>query len=81
MADGGLTLHLDEALSDRLRLAAEMSGEDINAYAARAIDFAIGPERDWAIDEAIADDTLANGTGIPLASFLDRLDTFGGSAA
>ena len=80
MADGGLTLQLDESLSHRLRLAAEASGEEVNAFAARAIDYAINPERDWSVDEAIADETLANGTGIPLDSFLQRLDTFGRSA-
>ena len=77
MADGGLTLHLDTDLADRLRRAAEAAGDNVDSYAARALDYVIGPDRDWSVDEAIAEETIRNGDGIPLETFVARLDDFG----
>ncbi|WP_421728853.1 hypothetical protein [Brevundimonas sp.] len=79
MADGGLTLHLENDLAERLRQAAKAAGDDVDTYLARALDYAIGPVSDRADDEAIAEETMRAGDGIALDDFLVRLDGFGRS--
>lgn len=77
MAVGGLTLHLDAALAERLRRAADAAGADIDAYALSALDYAVPSIRDWSEDRAIAAETVRDGSGIPLADFLGHLEGFG----
>jgi predicted transcriptional regulator len=50
MADGGLTIELDEALTERLRAAASAAGESLQDYAINALKAAAGDG--W--DEAVA---------------------------
>ena len=52
MADGGMTLNIDEALAQRLRDAAQSVGESVEVYARQALEaFSGAEEGDW--DESI----------------------------
>ena len=52
MADGGMTLDIDEALAQRLRDAAQSVGESVEVYARQAlVAFSGAEDDDW--DEAI----------------------------
>jgi predicted transcriptional regulator len=52
MADGGLTLNIDQALAEKLRNAARSVGESVEVYARQALEaFSGAEEGDW--DEAI----------------------------
>ena len=63
MADGGLTLQIDEALAERLKARAEAAGQSVEDFALRLLeeDAAI-----WDEVDAICDATIANDDGIPL---------------
>lgn len=63
MADGGLTLQIDEALAERLKARAEAVGQSVEDFALRLLeeDAAI-----WDEVDAICDATIANDDGIPL---------------
>ena len=63
MADGGMTLTIDEVLAERLRARAEAAGQSVEDFALRLLeeDAAI-----WDEVDAICDATLANDDGIPL---------------
>ena len=64
MADGGMTLQIDEALAERLKARAEAVGQSVEAFALHLLekeDAAI-----WEEVDAICDATIANDDGIPL---------------
>jgi plasmid stability protein len=63
MADGGMTLTIDEALAERLKARAEAAGQSVEDFARRLLeeDAAI-----WDEVDAICDATIANGDGVPL---------------
>ena len=63
MADGGLKLEIDEALAERLRSAAEASGESVEDFALQALRAAA--DEDWAEDYARVADYEATGRFIP----------------
>ena len=63
MADGGLKLEIDEALAERLRVAAEASGESVEAFALHALRAAA--DEDWAEDYARVAEYEATGRSIP----------------
>ena len=71
MADGGLKLELDEALSDRLKAAAAALGRSVDDYAAELI--ADGLDQDWAESYARFEDYERTGefldAGPALADF------------
>ena len=81
MAGGGLKLELDEALSERLKAAASALGRSVDDYAAELIADGLdqdgSDDPDPAIDEKIADETLARGDGAPWDVYRTRFDTFG----
>ena len=70
MADGELTLHIDADLAARLKSAAEANGESVEAYAKHALEVFADNGADWAEDDRIAAETIANGDGIPLEDVL-----------
>ena len=76
MADGGLTLQIDEALAERLRLAAKAAGESVEAYALQALE-AFGDSGDWGDVERIVDETLARGDGVALNDVRPWLRSWG----
>jgi hypothetical protein len=63
MADGGLKLEIDAALAERLRTAAQASGESVEAFALQALSAAA--DEDWAEDYARVADFEATGRAIP----------------
>lgn len=83
MADGGLTLTIDEALAERLRARAEAAGQSVEDYARQALDQAAETpgfseaEIAYADElDRICDETLRTG-GIPWEQFRERLLTLG----
>ena len=64
MADGGLTLEIDDALAERLRAIAEASGESVEDFAMQALRAAADDE-DWAEDYARVAEYEATGRFIP----------------
>jgi plasmid stability protein len=83
MADGGLTLTIDEALAERLKARAEAAGQSVEDYARQALDHAaeapgFGEAEAAYADEMdrICEETLRTG-GIPWEQFRERLLTLG----
>jgi plasmid stability protein len=83
MADGGLTLQIDEALAERLKARAEVAGQSVEDYARQALDQAAeAPGFNEAhaayADEMdrICEETLRTG-GIPWEQFRERLLNLG----
>jgi len=69
MADGGLTVQIDEHLAADVKAAAEAMGVSVDFYvrktlACRGRDWSNDP--DPAIDEAIADEAWRTGNSVPL---------------
>lgn len=77
MADGALRINLEGSLKERVEKAALAVGETVDSFVAQALDFAVDPDTDWMIDEAIASQTIAGEDGIPLDQFIHRLERFG----
>lgn len=83
MADGGMTIQIDEALADRLRGEAKAAGMPVDDYVLDIL--ASGPpiiDRAWidpdpAIDRRIAEEALASGDYVSLEEFERRMDRFG----
>ena len=71
MADGGLKLEIDEALAERLRVAAEASGESVQDFALQALRAATDDE-DWAEDYARVADYEATGRFVPAAEAMSE---------
>jgi plasmid stability protein len=83
MADDGMTLKLDEALTRRLRTRALEAGQSVEDYARQALDVAAEPlglsERGaayWQEIEAICDEADRTG-GVPWEQVEARLLNFG----
>ncbi|HEY3798983.1 MAG TPA: hypothetical protein VGL58_11570 [Caulobacteraceae bacterium] len=76
MADGGLTLEIDEELARRLRAVAGASGESVEAFALQTLRAAT--DEDWAEDYARAAEYDATGVSYPaeqvMAEFRARLE-------
>lgn len=73
MADGGLTLHLNEPLSSRLETAAASAGQKIEDYAQALIQDVLdaeAPDEDWAEDEARWAEFERTGESYPLEDVL-----------
>lgn len=77
MADGGLTLKIDEALAERLRLAAEAAGESVEAFARRVLEAWSGDAPNWAEVDNIAQATFERDDGIPFEVFEPEVRAFG----
>jgi len=72
MADGEITLKIDQALAERLKARADATGQSIEAVAVESLDLIFGPDRgfgdseaDWDDIQRIVDQTEREG-GIPL---------------
>jgi len=63
MPDGGLKLEIGEALAERLRLAAQASGESLEDFARHALEAAA--DEDWAEDYARVAEFEASGRFVP----------------
>ncbi len=84
MADGEITLKIDAALADSLRVRAEAAGQSVEQYAHDLLKFQ--SERQWGFEDneahwhevrRVADETLRDG-GIPLEDverWVDSWDT------
>ncbi len=72
MADGHLTIPLDEDAADQLQAAADAVGQSPEAYAARAIALVLETER-WAIADARIDDYERTGVAEDAEVFVARL--------
>ena len=64
MADGGMTLQIDEALAERLKARAEAVGQSVEAFALHLLEKEDAAT--WEEVDAICDATIANDDGIPL---------------
>ncbi|MDB5429161.1 MAG: hypothetical protein JWP35_277 [Caulobacter sp.] len=86
MADGGMTLNIDEALAAKLKAAAASAGESVEDYARHALEVFADEQRDG-VDpydpaylralEKIAQDTVDQGTGVPLAEVRRWVESWG----
>ena len=72
MADGHLTIPLDEETADHLQAAADAVGESPEAYAARAIMLALEAER-WAVADARIEEYERTGVAEDAEVFVARL--------
>lgn len=72
MADGSLTLKLDDDTAARLKAAAEAAGESTEDFVLRAVANAL--DDDWAEDRRIAEEYDRTGAFVPMDEALDRLD-------
>jgi predicted transcriptional regulator len=70
MADGALTVELDEALSERLKLAAEAAGRRVDDYAAQLISQALDDR--WSESLARLAEYDRTGEYVPAEEALDR---------
>jgi len=71
MADGGLTINVDEALAERLRVVAEAAGESVQNFALQALRAAA--DEDWAEDYARVAAYETTGKSISAAEFITEL--------
>ncbi|KRA68480.1 hypothetical protein ASD89_16730 [Caulobacter sp. Root656] len=72
MADGGLTLTIDEALAQRLKARADAAGQSVEEYARQALD-AVAQKSPQAEEmDRICAETLRDG-GVPWEEFQARL--------
>lgn len=74
MADGALTIEIEQALADRLRAAAEASGSSFEAYVRHALEVFSGDAADWAEDIAIAEEYDRTGVSYSLEEGFETLD-------
>ena len=71
MADGGLTLAIDEELAESVRAAAAKKGIPVERFVRDALAHHIYAEMEWsddpdpAIDQLIADEAIRSGQTIP----------------
>jgi len=77
MADGGMTLSIDEALTQKLRDAAQSAGESLESYARQALEAFADDAVDWDEIDRICDATIANEDGLPLETLAPWLDGWG----
>jgi len=75
MADGDLTLKIDQALAERLKAAADAAGESLDDYVRHALEvFGAG---DWDEIDRICDQTVAEGDGVPFEGLRPWLRSWG----
>jgi predicted transcriptional regulator len=77
MADGGMTLNIDEALTQRLRDAAQSAGQSVEVYARQALEAFADDAVDWEEIDRICDETIAKGDGLSLEAITPWLDGWG----
>ena len=78
MADGGLTITIDETLADSLRAAADASGMSVEDFARAALHYQVAwTNADAEEDLRIAEEALRTGDFMTLEEFEARMDTFG----
>jgi plasmid stability protein len=83
MAGDGLTVRIDDDLAEELRAAAAARGMPVEAYVRETLASRLLADIEWsddpdpAIDDAIAEETLRLGDGIPWEVFQERLKAFG----
>lgn len=65
MADGGMTLQIDEALTEQLRVAAAASGETVEEFARRALEMWSEDRGGWEEDIAAFEEYDRTGVGRP----------------
>lgn len=73
MADGEITLKLDDATAARLRAAADAAGQAVEAYAAGIVAHAV--DDSWEEDFRIAEDFDRTGVGYTLEETMQRFET------
>jgi len=72
MADGGLTLQIDEALAERLKARAEAAGQSVEDFARQALDAVTQRSPEAEEMDRICAETLRDG-GVPWEEFEARL--------
>ncbi len=77
MADGGMTLTIDETLAQRLRDAAQSAGESVETYARQALEAFAEGDVDWDEIDGICDQTNAKADGLPLEAITPWLNGWG----
>jgi plasmid stability protein len=83
MADGGMTLTIDEALAERLKARAEAAGQSVEDYARQALDLAAEAPGFSEAEAAYADeldricDEAERTGGVPWEQVRARLLSFG----
>lgn len=80
MADGHLTIPLDDETVQHLKAAAEAAGETPEAFARRAVDLALEADR-WAIADARIAEYDRTGNAIDAEDFVARLRARAGTKA
>jgi predicted transcriptional regulator len=74
MADGELTLKLDDETARRLQAAAEAAGRPVGDYAADLIAVGLEPDDDWAEDVRIAEEVDRTGVSYSLEEAMAHFD-------
>jgi predicted transcriptional regulator len=83
MADGGLSVRIDEDLADELRAAAEARGVPIETYVRDAVARRLFSDIEWLddpdprIDERIIDEAVRRGTLIPWDEMRPWVESWG----
>ena len=77
MADGGLTLTIDETLAQRLREAADSAGQSVEAYARQALEAFADDTADWDEIDRICDETITKADGLALETITPWLEGWG----
>ncbi len=85
MADGAVSIELDDSLAARLKRAAKAAGMSEDAYARQVLEQRLFNYRDYswpagfdpdpAVDEAIAEQSLRDGDALEWSEVEDRLRT------
>jgi hypothetical protein len=76
MADGGMTLQIDESLAERLRIAAEIAGKSVEDFATEALAASTEAGGDWAEDMDRLAEFERTGVSHPIEPFLDDLRAY-----
>jgi predicted transcriptional regulator len=74
MADGELTLKLDDETARRLQAAADAAGRPVGAYAAELISEGLPLDDDWAEDVRIAEEVDRTGVFYTLEETMAHFD-------
>jgi predicted transcriptional regulator len=78
MADGGLTLNIDEALAERLKVAAKAAGESIDDYARHALEAFAETPAEWEEIDRIANEAEAKGDDVPWEDVKEWMQSWDG---
>ncbi|HEY2710640.1 MAG TPA: ribbon-helix-helix protein, CopG family [Caulobacteraceae bacterium] len=83
MADGGLSVQIDDDLADEVRAAAAASGVPVEVFVRDAVAHRLSAAIDWSddpdprIDERIIDEALSRGDTIPWDEIRPWVESWG----